>query len=198
MSGMRSIVLADLRRLEGVCVIMAVYLLLLVALSIFDIWGQGISLIFFMFFYLWCANCTNVNTEYFYACVPVSRRDVVLAKYINSILGALVPGACFMLIRIVVGHTFWTILKMMICMSFVFAAVAIPLLLHLDALKARYCVTGLYALVIAGLSAFGAFTGWSFEMRPQISVGVMLVSVGALVFSYFLSIRLYDRREFLL
>ncbi len=142
--------------------------------------------------------------------MPLSKRDLVCAKYILTILLCLV-GAVAGAILSIAGSldapvTDWngilTASGIALCASYLFNSLALPLLYKFGAEKSRVILLACYAVPLIGASLvmneLEKSTASLLRLQPLLNLGAILlpfVTIAALLISYFISLRIYGRKD---
>ncbi len=170
----------------------------------------GLVLTVYMLVYTPLAYDEQSKGEYLLCALPVSRKQVVQAKYIMiaaelAALSLLMLGAN----RIFVWAFFdWKDtqnllgmqqLGMLLMMGAIFAGVLLPLVLRFGVLRARIWVIILYAVSVAVANGtLGIFSpaAWTGTDTP-LTIGWKFIGVAVvLLISYLAALTVYNRREF--
>lgn len=141
---------------------------------------------------------------YLLCTLPVTRREIVRAKYLYAllliVLSILAMAVATSLATTISGGLILSALPLLPVLSIFgsgYIALVLPLVLYLGVTKSRILVMGLYALSICGTTFYSSIYRDMDIALPHISaLTVALVVAVLLVISYLVAVRLYERREF--
>ncbi|HKM42043.1 MAG TPA: ABC-2 transporter permease [Methanocorpusculum sp.] len=135
--------------------------------------------------------------------MPVTRKDIVKSKYLLMVLfyGVAVVISC--IIAVISNYLipakatpFWFIL-LVGALGVLYGSLLFPLLYKFGSEKARYMMFVL--MVVVGLLLVGWFALFGESFSGDLLLYVLItgaVSIAAFIASYFVSVRLYDKKEF--
>lgn len=200
MNQVKNLILLDLRRLMSMRVIFTLYTVMML---VFAAIGNGrasmlSNLGFIIFLYLWVYGPSGYGGETLSGILPVGRSQVVLARYLYSILGIACSVGAIWIIRLAVSRgTVVLSTALLFCAGCIFTAIVTPPLLYFGATKARYFVMGIYVIGIAGTGAFNGIVSQADDL-PTVTPGISLiiVSLALMAVSYIICLKLFARREF--
>lgn len=143
--------------------------------------------------------------------MPLTRADMVREKYIMTLLILVIPAA----ISSVLVYITWMIqtggragdfipdialtLVMSAGIGLAYAAISIPIFLWLDVEKARYIPIILFAIIFFfSFMLVDSYHSWDIHMEDVIlfSIWTLFISAVLFVISYFISIKIYKRKDF--
>lgn len=163
----------------------------------------GIAYVLFVYMWVYTPAAYDEQNkgEYLVCTLPVSRGQIVLAKYLYSLIGILLSVALCVIGRTLSSATqlqFFGKSSMDVVFTpegyflfgCIFCALIIPLILKLGVTKARYWAMLLYILGIA-VSTFLAYAKFSVYLE----ISGILIGVAVLVVSYWVSVSLYQKKE---
>lgn len=142
--------------------------------------------------------------------MPLSKRDLVCAKYILTMLLCLIGavGGAALSVAASLNAPFidWkgilAVSGISLCLSFLFNSLALPLLYKFGAEKSRVILLACYAAPLIGVSLVLNELETSSEalLRLQflMNLGAILlpiVTIAAIAASYFISLRIYGRKD---
>ena len=205
MGNVQKLVKMDFLKLLSLGKVLVLYLLFLL---VFAADMRMISFGYMIFLYMGVYGPMSYDEaskgNYLLGTLPVSRKQVVQAKYLYALAVLLAAHLLIGLINLVIGlfpvsqklESAMGALPVLFLLGAVFAAVVLPLVLYLGVMKARWWVMGLYMLAfMGGGTVLALSTGFGVSGPPQ-SASLYLVSAGLLMVSYFGALRLYSRRQF--
>lgn len=137
--------------------------------------------------------------------LPYTRKQLVLSKYLFSLLitgiGAAI-GFTVNLILVALGVAqmepdAWMIVGILACMVGIFISIMIPLMYWFGIEKARIIVIVIFLVPFMLLSIIGGKNGAEgmMETIAMLMEFLPFVSVAALVVSWFVSVRIYTKKE---
>ncbi len=146
----------------------------------------------------WDAYCLSL---------PVSRRQVVTARYLLALLALAVCGLLSAAVMVeqqrfqpdVESEGGWYALGMIASVAVLYLAVALPLCYKLGVEKGRFLLMALIAVPFVGfllLSQLGIDPPSEEQMLFWMGAVLPVMAVALLIFSYLLSVYFYQRKEF--
>lgn len=142
--------------------------------------------------------------------MPVSKRDLVLAKYVLAIILCF-AGAVAGAILSIAGSLDAPFVDMKgilaasgiaLCASYLFNSLALPLLYKFGAEKSRLILLACYALPLIGASLVmnelekSAATLLRFQSLLDLGAILLpIITIGALLVSYLISLHIYNRKD---
>lgn len=198
----RNLILLDLRKLLSLRFIMALYAVIFVMCEIAGLYGSGMAtgFGFIILIYLWVYGPSGYGGDQLYGILPVTRRQVVLARYGSCMCGTLLGAACVWLVRTLDGQPALDYMLGIFSVGCIFTAVTLPPLLYFGPTKTRYYLLAVYGIGIAASGAFGAIgrdLGSGNLMFPAgRGIGIACLSFGILIASCLITLRLFQKREF--
>lgn len=144
--------------------------------------------------------------------LPVSRKDICLSKYIQVCLFIVVSSFLAVIGLMIKGYTSYEaaflrdylkeIIPLMLSVAMIYSAIVLPCVFYFGTLKSRYILLFIYMLIfIVGNSAGMIDMEHMFEEIQKvcgayISV-VSLLGAGIIfIISYFISLRIWERKAF--
>lgn len=142
--------------------------------------------------------------------MPVSKRDLVLSKYVIAIIlcfiGAVAGAILSVASSLDAPFINWTGILMTsgiaLCASYLFNSLALPLLYKFGAEKTRVVLLACYAVPLIGaslvLNELEKSSGSLLRLQPLLNLGAILlpfVTIAALFASYLLSLRIYNKKD---
>lgn len=193
--------------------LIALYVAIAVVYHIMGVFGSGMSgtQIFVIFFsamlviYSFSVEEKSDWTGYVNV-LPVSRRQIVLSKYLMAVICVGISAGAGLLLRIFVnvkahvwvGTGLWITAAAVLTAS-VFIAVIVPVLVKFGSEKSRIILILIFlipfftALLIEKGGIRFEFTEEAFvKLLPFIAIGVVVL----LMVSYFITLQIYRRKEF--
>lgn len=163
----------------------------------------GIAYVLFVYMWVYTPAAYDEQNkgEYLVCTLPVSRGQIVLAKYLYSLFGIVLSTVFCMVGKMLsAALQFQFFGKSSTDVVFTpegyflfgcaFCALIVPLILKLGVTRARYWAMGLYILGI-GISSFLAYSNFSFYLELS---GILLGMI-LLVISYWIAVCLYQKKE---
>ena len=145
--------------------------------------------------------------------LPVDRKDICFAKYIQvllfiivfsilSILGLMVKRYTSPLEMAFYSKYFWELIPIMLGTALIYSAIVIPCVFYFGTIKSRYMLLFIYIIIFAGANSVNSIGMEKFiEGIVEVcgshggTVGV-LVAGGIFILSYFVSLGIWERKEF--
>lgn len=153
------------------------------------------SMGYILFLYFWIYGSEAYSTGPMTAMLPVKREQVVLAKYLYCMAGAL--AGALLVSSLPLGG--WGKLEFMIALfgaGSLFLSVLLPVLLYFGPQRGRLIIVGIYALAVTATTAgITISNGIDVSMPHLSSLSVVCFSLGMMLCSFLLSTALYRRRD---
>ncbi len=201
---MTGLILKDLYSLKSR---MKSLLLFFLFFLVFGIMMQSMNLAatligFLPYFLIVITISSDENVKYisFALTTPVSRRDVVLAKYVLLLLLYLACAALMALLWLFQNHDVQNLLlsASTMAVSFFIICGMMPIWLKVGIEKSRFLLFGVF-LAFWAVPTLGSTLGLPIDVEallPKIAIAVPVLLPGVLVASVWASIRIYQKKEF--
>lgn len=187
----------NMLKLTSLRTILVLYTACLLVLAVVDRQGQVAALGYFIFIYLWVYGPVGYGGDMLSASLPVSRREVVLGRYVFSMCGVLGAALVIGVIQSILRRDALLISAgMLFCAGTLFIAIVLPPLMYFGPVKARYFVMGIYVVGIAASFALSAVAESFSVVRIPSGAASVCFALGLAVVSCMISLRLFDKREF--
>lgn len=187
----------SLLKLTSLRMVLTLYTVFLLIFAVIDRQGQIAGLGYFIFVYLWVYGPVGYSGDTLSACLPVSRREIVLARYAYSMCGVLGAALIIGVIQNLMGRNGLLIsASTLFCAGTLFIAIVLPPLMYFGPVKARYFVLGVYVVGIAASFALSAVAESFSSVRIPSGAASVCFALGLAVVSCMISLRLFDKREF--
>lgn len=208
---MKGLLRKDILSLKGTFAILAVFMLVYAAIGVVGNNGSMLTAVLAIVIMMLPANSISYDEFYhwdrYVLTMPVSRKMVVQSKYVLCFLLVgfmLVVGTVFSLLLDgdVVGALFST--AIVAFMALLMSVLSLPCMLKWGASRGRMVLVLLCAAAgsIVGLVLFSLkaltldfFTGNFFVLEAAL-LGMITLTAVATVISYFISLRLYEHKQF--
>lgn len=130
--------------------------------------------------------------------LPISRKHIVLSKYVLMGILLTVSAVCGCLTLLVsdlvhnnIGIEDYSVVLLCVMAGLLFAVIVMPLILKFGSEKARYMLVAIYVIPFALFYVLGK------ELNiNNVMVGLFVADIFALIASMFISIRIYEKKDF--
>lgn len=196
MNTIMKLIRVDLLKLDAIKGMMAMSFVMCFLFS-FMPWVNGLASVFFLYAWVYTPMAydeANKGEALLWG-LPVSRRQIVQAKYLYVLIGVVI--ACvfqfignYIMVSIILPS------NLPILTTGIFVSLMLPCLLYLGVTKGRYVVMVLYIVfvVLAGMGTSLIREIVTPYFQPSLPLVILLVAV-LLTASYLVSVRLYEKRE---
>lgn len=148
---------------------------------------------------------TAYGWDHYVLTLPCTRTQIVLAKYLFSLLITGIGAGISIALNLILtafgvsesDEAMWLIIGLLGCMVGIFISVMIPLMLRFGPEKARIIVIIVFIvpfMLFAILGSEGGENGLT-QMINNLIVWLPFAAIAALVVSFFISVRIYQKRE---
>lgn len=137
--------------------------------------------------------------------LPYTKKQIVLAKYVFSLLITGIGAGIGIAINLILTATgasgqdagIWSAIALITCMVAIFISIMIPLMFRYGAEKARIIVIIVFLVPFMLFVLLGSENGAEsmMELIDKCVVWLPIVSAAALVISWFISVRIYEKKE---
>ena len=207
LSGLPGLMLKDLLNLRSTIITLIVLLLILVV-SLISM-GFIMPIYFLMIIFAAILPMTSITMDdiakwdRYALTMPFTRKDIVRSKYVLMIMligsAILISGIIFAISFYLMPEnalSFWLII-LISAVGLLYSSFLLPLLYKFGSEKARYIM--LLPMILVGILIGGWVVVFGDSLPENLLIYILITAAGsicAFIASYFVSVRLYEKKEF--